>query len=727
MPTLLAAVDFIYTYLLRYPDWSRFAKMSLNPMRALGQLGLIYSWFVVILGTTSSHVFAQIVPDTTLPNNSIVTPNGTTFTIEGGTRAGGNLFHSFQDFSIPTNAEAFFNNAPAINNLITRVTGGQISNIDGLIRANGSANLFLLNPNGIIFGPNARLNIGGSFFASSASSLQFADGFEFSATNPQPTPLLTINVPIGLQLGANPGNLVVRSQGLQVLPSQTMGLIGGNLLLEGAQVRSPAGRIELWSAVNSGLSIVSNNGHLAIDSSSRTTQYGDIQLTQQAVLDASGVGGGTIQIQGRRVSIGEGSQVLTITQGSQPGGNLTVRGTESVEVSGANPSRFTVLSSDTAGAGTGGNLTVETGRFLLQGTAFLSASSFGQGAGGNLTVRASEQAVLVGTGFNSLQQFLGGVLSGQVGPSDSPRIGGLIAVTAGDGQGGHVSINTGSLLLQNGAIAFAPVFGRGNGGNLHIGANSVDAVGSGLIVGTSFGSQGNAGNLTITANQVTIRDGSILSGATFGSGHGGNIAIDASDFVDLSRTLPDALIPTGIANNSFGTGTGGNVRITTGRLTVREGAIIGVNSGGAIATGVIPFGGPGGDILLEARESIEFTGGAANNFAGRVGGVLTSGPGTTTFTAFPAGHLTIRTPRLTVADGAQISSASLSSGNGGHLTIEASDRVEVIGRSSLTGLPSAITSSSGRADVTNLSGMGNGGDLRPLCLQVLRAGGGQEI
>ena len=118
----------------------------------------------------------KITPDATLPNNTNVNLVDKTFNITGGSQAGRNLFHSFKEFSVPTDSTAFFDNGADIQNIINRVTGGNISNIDGLIKANGSANLFLINPSGIVFGENARLDIGGSFIGTTADSMRFSDG-----------------------------------------------------------------------------------------------------------------------------------------------------------------------------------------------------------------------------------------------------------------------------------------------------------------------------------------------------------------------------------------------------------------------------------------------------------------------------------------------------------------------------------------------------------------------
>ena len=201
---------------------------------------------------------AQITSDDTL-STDVDTSDNRNFIVTVGKQAGGNLFHSFSEFSVPTRGLVVFDNALDVQNIFSRVTGNSTSNIDGLIRANGDANLFLLNPNGIIFGSNAQLNIGGSFIATTANQIDFANGTYFSATDLQGQPLLSISIPISLQFRETSGSIVNRSRvedsagfsfGLQVQPGKTLALVGGDIFLDGGGLVSTAGKIELGSVAS---------------------------------------------------------------------------------------------------------------------------------------------------------------------------------------------------------------------------------------------------------------------------------------------------------------------------------------------------------------------------------------------------------------------------------------------------------------------------------------------
>jgi filamentous hemagglutinin family protein len=461
---------------------------------------------------------AQITTDGSLPNNSIININGNIFNITGGTQAGGNLFHSFKDFSVPTGSGAFFNNTVDIQNIISRVTGGSVSNIDGLIRTLGTANLFLINPNGIIFGQNARLNIGGSFLASTASSLKFADSFEFSATVPQATPLLTVSVPTGLQYGQNPQRILVQGNGqgqridtpfgLRVQPNQTLALVGGDVVLEGGTLKTAGGRIELGSVDGSSLgqSEPTNKGW-ALDYAG-VTGFKDIQLSQQAAVDASGEGGGDIQVRGRQLKLNNGSRIEANTVGSQPGGNLTVKTSESVELIGTSENIFSGLfNSVLPGAtGGGGTLAVETGRLIVRDGAKIEAA-------GDITVTAKSM---------------------QLGNQ------GTVTATTRSGNGGDITLNLGDLLLLRANSQISSNAGTaeasGNGGNITI--NAPD----GFILAVPNE------NSDITANAFSGRGGVITINSL------ANLNIQQRSRKDLVRQLgtePNQLNPQNLPTNDI--------------------------------------------------------------------------------------------------------------------------------------------------------------------------------
>jgi filamentous hemagglutinin family protein len=678
---------------------------------------------------SSLSVSAQIVPDSTLSVNSVVNLQGKTSVIEGGTQAGSNLFHSFREFSLPTGTEAFFNNSATINNIITRVTGGQISNIDGLIRANGNANLFLINPSGIIFGTNAKLNIGGSFLSSTAESLLFSDGSFYSATQPNTPPLLKVNLPVGLQFGGNPGNIINRSQatqvnndgtqvtvGLQVQPGRTLALIGGNVSLEGGYLTSAGGTIDLsqvggtlvgsngqpiqGQATSGGrieIGAVGANSQVQITSAVNSPQllslsyqgvnnFQDIQLSKLATVDASGNGGGDIQVQGRRVNVSEGSVIRSNTLGDNRGGTLVIRATESLDVLGntltndlIDPSlagagiiipRRTSISTTSFASGRAGDLIVETGKLTVNLGAEIVAFSFGMGRGGDMFIRASDSVDVFGQaiplGFNP-ELFVPfgfdvpgfGEAAFKAAASGSS----ISASSAGPGDAGSLRIETGRLSIRDGAfVSTNPLF-IGNGGSLTvIASDSVEVSGTSkfnippkslgisrsLLWSAATGS-GDARDLTIETQRLIIRDGGTVQATTFGTGDAGNVLINASDSVEVSGSgfsPTDGVLSSNLSASTFGAGNAGNVRVNTGRLVVSNGGEVAVNSTKTGNAGNLEV--VANSVRLIDRANINAT--------------TTSGEG---------GNISINVrDYLLLRNGSQITAKAEGTGNGGNITID---------------------------------------------------------
>lgn len=557
---------------------------------------------------------AQIASDNTL-STTVNTPDNRNFTITNGTQAGSNLFHSFSEFSIPTGGSASFAHLGEIQNIISRVTGSSISNIDGLIQANGSANLFLLNPNGIIFGPNASLNIGGSFLASTASSLRFPDGKSFSATAPQATPLLLVSVPIGLQFGKTAGSIINQSQAinsngesvsLQVKPGKTLALVGGAVTLDGGHLTAAGGRIELGSVAGSAdVKLNSTPQGLALNYKG-VQNFQDIKLSELALADASGSGGGEIQVRGRNITLSGGSKLLSNTLGSLDGGDVTVNASDSLQLLGTTtvPDLYepvekgfgiivplrSAISTNTSNAGKAGNVMIRARQLIVRDGAQITAASFipGTGKGGNVTVKASQSVEVTGT-------------------SVLP-----------DGQGK------------------SPFSAPGFDDKFFIEFNSASTL------ATTSGTNGAAGNLTINTRKLTISNGGLVTANPFGGGAGGNLTVKASESLDLIGTSANGVFPSGVFTSAFGTGAAGNLTVDTEKLSIQNGAQISASTFAA---------GQGGNLNVNASNSVEVIGSGSGLFT------QTRGAGS-------AGELTIETEKLSVQDGAEVAVSSQGQGSG---------------------------------------------------------------
>jgi filamentous hemagglutinin family protein len=681
--------------------------MQLPPLRFW-----LFNGGILFYLLASGRTAAQIVPDTTLPNNSVVPPNCINCEITGGTIRGSNLFHSFEQFSIPTGGSASFQNDLTIENIITRVTGQSISDIDGLISANGKANLFLINPNGIIFGSNASLNIGGSFIVSTASKLKFADGTEFNATTKQPTPLLTVSVPVGLQFGVTPEKIINRAAavdndgnplGLQVQSGQTLALVGGEVALEGGFLTTPGGRIELGSVAGNSLVRLSQINERWVLGYEGIQNFQDITLSQAAFAGSSDFKGADIQIQGRSVTVTEGSQVRSDANTDAQVGDFKVSASELVKLVGTPADQFfTGLFNEVQGeaTGEGRTLTIETGHLTVQGGAQVSASTFGSGRGVDLTVNAWQLVHLEGNSENF--NLPSGVFA-RVQPGAT-------------GDGGTITINIRQLIIKQGAQISTDTLGAGRAGNLIVRASesvqlegrTLDNQASGLFAQVGLSATGNGGDLSIETGQMSILGGAQISTSGRSGGQGGNLTINARDSILVSGTSPiaDDFSRSNILVSAEpgATRDAGKLEINTGLLAVENGARISadnfgiaqggtatinvrqllIQNGGEVRAGSlkspqgIAGGGAGGTLTVNATDSVDVIG------TGNLGGTtFPSTLFTQTQTSGNAGNLTITTDNLNVQNGAEVTVSSTGTGQAGNLTIQAStvrlDNAKLIG------------------------------------------------
>ncbi|MBD2354523.1 S-layer family protein [Tolypothrix sp. FACHB-123] len=607
---------------------------------------------------------AQVTSDNT--TNTIVNSSGNDFQILNGIEKGNNLFHSFNNFSVPTGGSATFDlvNTANITNIFSRVTGGNISEINGLIRtinSNNSVNLFLINPKGIVFGKDAVLNISGSFIGTTANSIKFADGAEFSALSPQATPLFSMNVPIGLQMGNQPASIQVQGSGhgisinnvlapvvhnpsstmLQVQPGKTLALIGGNLSLNGATLMAKTGHIELGSLADAGLVSLAPTTQGYQFEYGNGQSFSDIQLIQKSLLEVSGVNAGSIQLQGRKIEFTEGSLLLSTNLGNLPSGNINLQASEAINFIGTTSDGKirSWIRSEALGKGNGANIQIITPRLTLQQGAGINNTSYGIADSGNIQIQAANIEI---SGFS---------------PLNNAGVSTMTTSTYGTGKAGDITIDGNTLLISDGASLSSVTFGQGSSGEVTINNQNITVKGENPFgiysnITTTTLALGNAKDLTLNTGTLQVLDGGAIGSSAFFMGNGGNVNLTAREAIaisgkspnnnssinssayrlspqllqffnlpniltanagKLSITTPNLMLTDGgtVSVTSQGTGNGGNLNITADHIQLKNHSLIQAQTesgnGGDISLQVGKF------LLLRDRSNITATAGGSGN------------------------------------------------------------------------------------------------------------------
>jgi filamentous hemagglutinin family protein len=430
---------------------------------------------------------AEVATDGTLGAKVRLTGREVTVPARLGQARGRNLFHSFQRFGVPSEGRVTFTGPDGLKNVIGRVTGGAPSKIDGTLASKvKGADLWLLNPAGILFGPNARLDVRGSFHASTADELRFADGAVFRALDPGGS-VLSVAAPEAFGfLGAKPREILVDQSLLKVPKGKALSLVGGDIAIRGdndgvpydegfadepGTVRAEAGRVSLAA--------LGGAGAVAAGTNEATGEVsGRIQLAGDASVVASGDGRGTVRIHGGQVVVTDDSFVLADNQGS----------THSV-----------------------GEVVVAANALEVSKGSLLAADTFGPGEAGTVRIQADVLELHRGRGITSS--------------------------TYSTGDAGEVVVNAGRLLIDSRGsmlptlIASQAWLGSvGNAGEVTVRAGTLEIHGRGEITSTTYG-LGDAGAVAVRAGTLELREDGRITNDTRGPGDAGSIVVNAEHLV----------------------------------------------------------------------------------------------------------------------------------------------------------------------------------------------------
>ena len=710
------------------------------------RIGLV-GWLIGAIASFPQGVKAQVVPDDTLgAERSQVRPDTIqgveSDRISGGATRGANLFHSFSQFSILQGHGAYFENPVGIQNIFSRVTGAERSNIDGRLGVLGNANLFLINPNGIVFGRNATLDVGGSFVGTTANAIGFGTGGAFSATLPEaPSDLLAIDpsaflfsqIPVGNIANSSiaPTGAVTPSGldvlGLRVPDGQNLLLLGGDITMNGGNLNALGGRIELGGLAATGAIGLDTTGNIFRLSFPANALLSNLTLANDARVSTRGNGGGDIVVNTNGFNATAGGRLVTGTEGVRNAGDIAVNSKE-FNISGTNPdglrsglyNQVVGISSGNSGninvntqsfnaslgagivdtvqsgaIGNAGNISIKTESLLLSGAATLESSTYGRGNAGNLSVQANSVA-LSGNSY-----IFNNVESGAIGN------GGLIDITSNT-----LSLADGSQIqsiLREANTATRLTGGRGNAGSIHINvrntftARGVDNAGlsSGVFSSVNSGAEGSGGNINLTAGLLVLEDRAGLNSGTYGRGNAGNLSVQANSMALSGSSTVASNVEAGAIGN------GGLIDITSNTLSLADGSQIqSILREANTATRLTGGRGNAGSIHINVRNT--FTARGVDN-AGLSSGVFSS---VNSGAEGSGGNINLTAGLLVLEDRAGLNSGTYGRGNAGNLSVQANSM--------------ALSGSSTVASNVEAGAIGNGG-LIDITSNTLSLADGSQI
>ncbi len=748
----------------------RFSHQWLCPGRFVGSMWLAFSSgvFWLVFPLCSPHAQTPITPSglNTQVNLSQTPPTGKVqYDITGGTRpgSGSNLFHSFGEFGVPTNNIANFVNETALptSNILGRVTGGNPSNIFGTLQTTGfgNANLFLMNPAGIVFGPNASLNVGGSVSFTTADYLRLVDGAKFNAIpGSQDASISSAPVAAFGFLGSNPAAIVVQGSQLNVPAGAELSLIGGNITIQSstlenattqpAQLSAPGGKISLASVASAGEILAGSLEQTANVNGQSFGSLGAIQIAEKSLIDVSGDGGGTVVIRGGRFVINDSliSANVTGPDAGSPGTGIDIIVSQEAVIKNGSLLDTTVSGNASPDVQYGG-VSVKADRIEILGSEDLENSPV-TGIFSNVGADS--------TGGNSGDIALesNSILVKDLGTFSTL----LAAETSGAGNSGSITLKTiqnmeiGAAILTS-TNAFEPLSSVGNAGNIQMTSSQGNVILNGSFVSSQSGlsSNGRVGSIAVKApNGDILLAGNefapstlftSLDGTGANAGMGGiqltakNLTIENSGIQIDNFTIfqPGSLTVNLIGRLSMSGLDFPSTLLTTTRRTARSADLnitahdILFTNGSAVSTETFRNG--DGGTLDIFTTNLQITNGAQvtsnsrfdpfspedlpSGAAGTItiqgtnssaNAVLIDGPGSGIFTNTEGtghgGTTTLSAQSLTIQNGGTISastSGSVSSATGGSITVNTTDRVTMTDGASIT------ASSTGPADAGNIA------------------------